>query len=462
VARAQRELGPSGSTAGLAFTGVRRDLSSGDPVSAYLHRQAYTGGADWNLRWRGGEYQVSGALGFSYVEGDSLAILGTQRLSSRYFQRPDADHVELDPSRTSLGGWTAALGAKRRSGAHWLWDVDVSALSPGLELNDVGAMGSTDRVNANANLYYRETRPGPLFRSYQVRVGTENRWNYGGVRTWGAITSSSDFLLKNFWRANLVAWTDLRSQNESATRGGPLMGRGQAWMLVGILANPVTSRTRVRGQAELGGNELGEVYQAVSGGVSIRPGPRWQLSIDPSYSRWTDPRQYVGTGGGGRQETFGRRYIFAAIDRYELRTQLRLNYLFAPDLSLEVYAEPYAASGRYHDYGELAAPRSRDLRFYGREAGTALMRTENGYRVTDGEASFNLPFSDFNVRSFRSNAVLRWEWRPGSTLFAVWQQDREGFRPDGRPVGPGAFPGALGSPGDNFLALKMTYWIPLR
>ncbi|HWK89929.1 MAG TPA: DUF5916 domain-containing protein, partial [Longimicrobium sp.] len=70
--------------------------------------------------------------------------------------------------------------------------------------------------------------------------------------------------------------------------------------------------------------------------------------------------------------------------------------------------------------------------------------------------------SDFNVRSFRSNAVMRWEWRPGSTLFLVWQQDRYAESASGRPVGPGRLGETLRAEGDNYLALKMTYWIPLR
>ncbi|HEU4561152.1 MAG TPA: DUF5916 domain-containing protein, partial [Longimicrobium sp.] len=70
--------------------------------------------------------------------------------------------------------------------------------------------------------------------------------------------------------------------------------------------------------------------------------------------------------------------------------------------------------------------------------------------------------SDFNIRSFRSNAVLRWEWRPGSTLYLVWQQDRAADRERIERVGPRSLVETLDAPGDNFLALKVTYWLPLR
>jgi hypothetical protein len=87
----------------------------------------------------------------------------------------------------------------------------------------------------------------------------------------------------------------------------------------------------------------------------------------------------------------------------------------------------------------------------------------NGQRtVTDGATSFTLSNQDFNVRSFRSNFVLRWEWRPGSTLFVVWQQDR--FRQDafGQHVRASSVQDALRAPGNNFFAIKVNYWIPLR
>ncbi|MBW3655393.1 MAG: carbohydrate binding family 9 domain-containing protein [Gemmatimonadetes bacterium] len=461
VARVQQELGPSGSTAGLVLTGVHRDLDAGEPLAAYMNRQAYSGGVDWNLRFRRGEYVLRGDVGYSYVDGDPLAIVRAQRSSVRYFQRPDAEHVRLDSSRTSLSGSRASLSLSRNSGTHWLWNVDAAARSPGFELNDAGAMGSTDRISLYSGLTYRETRPRGPFRSYSVKVGSENAWNYAGTRTWGAVTTNSSATFKNFWRGSFIGWVDLPAYDPAATRGGPLMGTNHAWMTIFGIGNPVSARTRLRMQVERGGSEQGQDWFRLFTGVSIRPAPQWQLSLEPNYQRWTDPRQFVGTRAGGPQATFGTRYVFAHIDRSELVARMRASYLFTPDLSLEVYAEPYAASGRYHTFGELPAARSRGLRVYGRD-GSTIQPTDDGYAVTDGASTFTLPDNDFNVLSFRSNTVMRWEWRPGSTLFLVWQQNRYAESPGGRPVGVGTLGDTFRADGDNYLALKMTYWIPLR
>ena len=116
---------------------------------------------------------------------------------------------------------------------------------------------------------------------------------------------------------------------------------------------------------------------------------------------------------GGGPATYGGRYIFAHIDRTTYSTQIRLNYTFKPDLTLDFYGEPFAASGRYSHIGELLAARSRQIRLYGTDGTTLSTLPDGTRRVTDGAASFTLRNSDFNVQSFRSNLVLRWEWRAG-------------------------------------------------
>ncbi|HEX2187473.1 MAG TPA: DUF5916 domain-containing protein [Longimicrobiaceae bacterium] len=461
VVRTQQEVGGSGSTVGVVLTGVERDLGAGDPLAGYLHRRAYSGGADWNLRFRGGEYVLSGDAGLSYVAGDSLALLRTQRSSVRYFQRPDAGHVEVDPSRTSLAGWRGSLGLAREGGTHWLWSATLDARSPGFELNDAGAMGFTDRVGAFGMLTYRETRPRGPFRTYSLELGSENQWNGEGVRTWGAATGFARATFRNYWRTTVGGWVDFPAQSDNATWGGPLLGTARGWRLIAGVGSPSNRPTRGSLQLDWGGGSQGQEYGRVYAGVSFRPAPRWQLGVDEYYTLWTDARQFVDALPGGPEATFGSRYVFGVIRRSELVTQLRAAYLFTPDLSLELYAEPYAASGRYLRYGELPAARSRGLRVYGTD-GTTIERLGDEYRVTDGGAAFTLPFDDFNVRSFRSNAVLRWEWRPGSTLYAVWQQDRSAWEAQGATVGPGSLPGTLRAPGDNYLTLKATYWLPLR
>jgi Domain of unknown function (DUF5916)/Carbohydrate family 9 binding domain-like len=457
VARLQQEVGRSGSAVGATLTGVRRGLEEGTPLAARLARTAVSGGADATLRLGGGAYEVYAAAGFSHVAGDSLAVLRLQRASARYFQRPDADYVELDPSRTSLSGFMGSLSAAKISGTHWLWEAGVSTESPGYELNDVGRLTTADGVAAYAQLRYRETRPRGPFRRYDLFVTPSAEWSYGGVRTDNALFFDADAVWKNHWRTIFTLFHVPRVQSLSLTRGGPLAGAPSSSAAIFHLLSSSASRLRWNARVYYGENELGRPTYRLSGGVSVRPGPRWQLSVDPNYLRTVPVRQYVATFEGGPAETFGKTYVFAAVDRSELFAQLRLSYLFTPDLSLELYAEPFASSGRYHHFGVLPAARSHALRSLTPEEAAKVDGTTT-VRLGGEEARV----SDFNVRSFRSNAVLRWEWRPGSTLFVVWQQDRSGERDRIALVGPGSLVDALRTRGDNFLVVKASYWIPVR
>ena len=154
------------------------------------------------------------------------------------------------------------------------------------------------------------------------------------------------------------------------------------------------------------------------------------------------------------------------MDYSEISAQFRVNYAFTPDLSLDVYAEPFAASGTYSRFGELRAAGSRDLRVYGTDGTTISEDTGPAPReitVTDGEDSFSFEREDFETLSFRSNVVLRWEWRRGSSLFLVWQMDRGSEIPVTQPnsVGPGDAWQSLGEPGQSFIAIKASYWLPI-
>ncbi|MGQ0715621.1 MAG: DUF5916 domain-containing protein [Gemmatimonadaceae bacterium] len=465
VARGQQEFGRDASTVGAILTAVRRDLSPSDPLSATYTRQAFSGGVDWNLRFARGMYQLDGHVGMSHVEGDSSVIARLQRSSVRYFQRPDADHVRYDPTRTSLTGATGSLGLSKQSGKHWLWTVFGDFDSPSFEINDAGRLSASDGIFGFANVRYRETVPGHLFRSYELGLNSENEWNSDFDRQFAALRSDAELAFLNHWELDLRAWIDFRAQNQRLTRGGPSMGMGQAWVTIARLSNSFAAATRWSGRVYYGRSELGEKTYRLSGGLTVRPTPRWELSIEPNYLRSINPRQFIATESrtGGDTTTYGNRYVFAFTDRATFQTEFRLNYTMAPDLSFELYAVPFAASGRFYNFGELERARSRELRFYGARGGESeVSRLPDGsVRIVDRGDTLTYDNPDFNVRALRSNAVLRWEWRPGSTLFVVWQQDRGADESSGRLVRPGDLFDALTATGNHYFAVKATFWLPI-
>jgi hypothetical protein len=463
VLRAQKELRGNGSTAGLTLVAVERDLDPDAPLAHILPRRAVSGGTDWLLRFRDGQYRVKSSLGFSHVAGDSLSILRLQRASARYYQRPDADPRRYDPSLRSLSGYAASLQVSRNAGSHWLWDVQASAVSPGFELNEAGYLDVADELYAQGVLRYRETRPGRHLRNYEVRLTSLNQWNFERNPTYRGLAAQAQGTLRNYWTVVLGGSTRLRSLSNELTRGGPLMGAGANWRATAYLAGPPAATWGIVAQLNVGGGELGGRLAQLSGTLSFQASPRWRLSASPTLHHEVVDRQFAGSVSGGPEATFGRRYLFAFIDRNTVSLPVRLNYTVTPDLSLEAYVEPFAASGRFHRFGELREARGRGVRRYGTDGTTIVQDGDRGaYTVTDGTAGFTIPYRDFNIHSFRSNAVLRWEWRPGSTLFVVWQQDRYGETATGRPVDVGDLGRTLESAGDNFLVVKLTYWLAAR
>lgn len=459
----QQEFGRDASTVSAMLTSVERDIESGSLAERALARRAYTGVVDTRLRWNRGQYDMSAFAGFSYVAGDSFAIAAQQTSSRRYYQRPDADYVDFDPSRESLSGYFVGINHSKMSGAHWLWDIDLVAEAPGYEINDMGRLGGSDDRDVFADIRYRETKRGRLFHNYDAGLYYGTGWNFGGIRQYTFLEYNSNVTLKNFWRGYVGAGYNPSALNDNLTRGGPLMGTKPSHYVYGGLSSRSGARTGwslnlSRNQGEDGGRSA-----TANGTLTLRPGPQWELTMTPAYNAAISARQYVTSLAGGRAQTFGRRYVFAYVERDQYSMRLRLNYAVTPNLTLETYAEPFAASGRFYDYGELSAARSSNLRTYGTGGTSISGRDSLGRRqVTDGTANFTLGNSDFNVRSFRSNAVVRWEWRPGSTLFLVWQQDRFAQDPNGLAVRPDGLWDALSADGTQFLALKVSYWMPWK
>jgi hypothetical protein len=442
-------------------TAVWRDLSSSDPLAGLLPRRAITGGTDWDLRFEDGEYEVKGYLGGSYVGGSNAAIGDLQQSSAHYYQRPDAGYIHVDSTRSSLSGYTAGLTFARQSGAHWLWSLSTSTESPGFDLNDAGQLNSADVIDANGRITYRETQPGELFHNYSLSARGGAGWDYGRTNTYSFLTLDWGTTLKNFMSTDLNVNLAGRALSDDQTRGGPLMGTPRNVLVAASLYSNFAAQTRWNISGSSWADELDGWGYSLDGSIAADIGDRLEVSVDPHFSHAVDAQQNVTTADNGRAETIGKRYIFAAIDRTTLSMQFRVNYAITPDLSLEVYAEPFVASGAYMRFGELASPGALHLRRYGTD-GTAIGKVGNGdYVIFDGPDAYEFADPNFNATFFRSNLVLRWEWRPGSTIFLVWQQDRSAFGVRGEHVRPGDLWKSLSADGDHFLTLKASYWLPI-
>ena len=461
VLRLQQEIGRQASTIGASFSTVQRSVGSQPTLASLLTRESYFGGADWRIRFQQGKYAISGFVAGTYVAGDTASIRRLQVANSRLFQRPDRRDAIYDPRKTSMSGYSAQLRADKDAGQHVLWGAEVKLESPGFEMNDLGRLQSTDDIEYNADLQIRETTPSRYLQNWRLGFETRGAWNFEGAHQLNTWSQNSSATLRNFWNLNVRSTINLPTVDDAITRGGPYMGLPREFRQEFRINNPFGARTGWRLNGGYGVDEFGAWRRNVSGQITLRPSPRVSVSLEPTFQSGTDPRQYVTRVAGGTR-TFGNRYVFAFIDRTTISTKLRANYAFSPNLSLEAYAEPFVATGSYSRIGELSAPRSRVLREYGTDGTTIATDSVGTLTITDGTQSFTLGNRDFNVLSFRSNIVMRWEWTPGSTFFLVWQQNRRTAEAFGDPARASDLFRTTRAGGDNFLAVKVSYWLPVR
>ena len=462
VGRMLQEFGANASTAGFIVNYMHRDLEAGSPLADLYSRNAFAAAGNTLLRFKGGMYEFRASGGGSFLNGSEKAVERWQRSSSHYAQRPDRDYSPLDPTLTSLAGWTLQVNFDRVSGRHWLWGANTKIDSENFEVNDIAQLNGADGIMTNANIRWRETQPGKVFRNYYVQLDGQTDTTLRGLTQSGRLRSTFNVTWLNYWTSSINFARDLATTSVSLTRGGPLMGRGPGWTLNASVGNPSTSRTRISSSGSWRTNDDGATVKSVSATFSTRPGPRWSFSVSPYYDRVTEPQQYISTLPGGRPETYDSRYVFAFIDRSTMSMEYRLGLTLKPDVNLDVYAEPFAASGHYYDYGELLEPGSRERLEYGTNGTILTVNPDGSQVVTAGDSTFTLRYRDFNTLSFRSNVVLRWEWRTGSTLYVVWQQDRAGTEMLGTRVNVGDAFRSITAPGANIFLIKTSFWIPVK
>ena len=437
VGRVIKDFRNGQSAIGGVFTTVNRDLPS---ELSFLRTNAFTGGLTARHRWQNGNFRLTGFLVGSHVTGDSAAINRTQRSSARYYQRPDNDYVDYDPTRTSLSGYAGGVEFFKTGGGHWRYAAVINARSPGFEVNDLGFMQNADQILQVAYVGYDQFKPGKLFRRWEVNVNQWTGWNFGGDNNSFAGNINGSMELHSAWDFWWSINRDQPRMSESALRGGPLMRvNGTTGFNAGFDSDERKPFNywvsfNYRAEDETDGHSIG-LYP----GVRWRLGNRAELRLSPSISLDRRSAQYIDRLSDNGADV----YLFGGLDQVTTSFTTRLSYTFSPNLSLQLYAEPFISAGDYDGYMQVANPRAA--------------------RFDDRFAPFTgaVDNPDFNYRALRSNAVLRWEYRPGSALFLVWSQGREAFGEYGDYALQRDADRLFGSKATNVLLIKATYWLGL-
>ena len=462
VYRAQKEIG-SGGRHGLGLIGTLTARSFDEaPLRDELSSGAMSLGLDgWTTLDKNGVWVVSGWTGLSRVTGNAERMRRLRESSVHYFQRPDAGYLGLDSGSTSLSGYAGRVSLNKQKG-NWMFNSAVGVVDPGFEVNDLGFQFRSDQINSHLMFGHKWTRPGRLFRSWRLNLAGFRSYNYGGDVTWTGLFLQGLYELRNFSTGRWFVAYNPSTVSDRRTRGGPLMVNqpGVEWEF-SLDSDP--NKRWIYG-AGLHGNHYRRGWeQSWTAWASLewKPGSRLSLRVEPQIERTGTSAQYVDTfDDPAAAYTFGHRYVFADLDQTTVSASLRLNWIFTPRLSLEVYAQPLLSSGRYSGFKELARPRSFDFNPYPNPSATAdpdrIVVDPDG--ASGPAAGQEIDDPNFSLASLRGNAVLRWEYSPGSTLFLVWTQNRSDSESIGTFRTGRALDRLWGAAGDNIFLVKLSYW----
>ena len=463
VVRTQREFKEGRHGLGVIGTGVKRNLRTKN-LEETLTSSAFMGGVDgWITLDEERMYVVNGWIGMSKISGSEEVITNIQRSSSHYFQRPDVEYISVDSTATSMAGMAGRVYLNKQKG-NIILNSGFAMISPGYEINDLGFQRNADQINWHLTTGWKTSDPGKFFRSQSYAIATVRNWDYEGNKYSEGyfLFTNAEFL--NYWSMTFNLWYNPATLNKNLTRGGPFTTQpSQRFRSISL------STDGRRSLSYSIGFQYGTAtrqFISYNAGVTWKPNSTFKIDLTPRYMWDGTESFYVGEQEDAlATNTFGKRYLFAETDNRVASIGTRINWTFSPKLSLQLYMQPLIFAIKYFDYKELAEPGEFKFNIYGKDNRSTVSQSDDGSVFTidpDGKGAaeaFDIANRDFNFKSFRGNAVLRWEFNPGSVFFLAWTQNRSDFESGNGLFNFGNDTNALlNTEPDNIVLAKISYW----
>jgi hypothetical protein len=435
VTRALHEFSGRKRGVGSMVSLVQRRFDD-DALKSQLNGTSALGALDgWLSFGKDRLWVLSGWAGATYVRGTEERITALQEDPRHYFQRPDATHLGVDTTATSLGGYGARLWLNKERGK-WFSNSAVGFISPGFELNDIGFQSRADVVNAHAGFGRRWSTPTKHRQYGEILGALFGSADFGGNVTWSGLWTSTYIEFRNHFLINTWHTYNPPSVGVRTTRGGPRVKNPAGFEIGSYIQTNSTKKLYYWLNDDLYAREDGGYDFSVNPAVEWKPVSSVRLSVGPNYSKTIEHLQYVETvADPSMTATYGNRYVFATLDQTTVSADVRLTWSFTPNLSLQTYIQPYISAGSYTGFKALAEPNTRDF-------------------VPSSATSD----PNFNFKSLRGNAVFRWEYMPGSALYLVWTQQRQTIDDDGTFKLGSNFNALARAPMDNIFLAKVTYY----
>lgn len=462
VARIQKGYKAGNTVIGGMFTSTNR-YPAGSNLD-FLTSNAYTGGIDLLHHWKDKEYYIEARLLGSYVTGNAGSIRALQESSARYYQRPGASYLGYDTLRTSLSGSGGKIKIGKGSKGLWRYSAGVNWFTPGLELNDLGYITRADIINETNDLSYTVNKPVSVFNTYSITLTETNSLNFNKTYLGSSLNLRFHSTLRNKLSLMAEALYNTGGKDTRLLRGGYDFVLPSFISTTGSLSTDGSKNTVY--SFDFGytsrGNKSARSY-LFAPGVTIRPIRNLRLGLTVSYDRNQDDLQYVTKRDYTVNTNTGRHYILGSIDQETLALVFRADLNLTPEFSIQYYGSPFISKGGYSDLKYVKDPEAKE--FSQRFELYQMPAYSNGLIDLDFNNDLTTDYSvfnpDFNFQQFRSNFVVKWEYRLGSFIYLVWSRDKTG---------------TAGSPADSFresykqlskvypnniFLIKLNYWFSL-
>ena len=404
VARVQQELRNGQGGVGLMLTAVNRTLDA--DTRDFLRGEAYTGGLDMRQRFLDGNYELHTSLSGSLVRGDRTAIASTQRDGVHRYQRRD-DGLAFDSLRTALAGDAQRISISKFGGGVTRFQTVYQRYSPGFESNDLGFQSRADDQMFRNWFSFQLQQPTRYYRRAFVNFNAVANWTTEGLRTQLGLNTNSHVELPNtHWVHFGLNGTLPGSYDDRSARGGPAFRRAssvEGWM--GWEGDRRIAYTPTL----FGGMWRGDEWRSrgwwINPGFQFRVSSRFNASLSGNVNYGLNDTQWHSNAGDVASDT--AHITFAELEQWTVGITSRLNFTATPTLSIQLYAQPFISVGDFREWKELGDARAGDY--------------DTRFVPYGGGADPG----GFNFKQLRTNTVVRWEYRPGSVLFFVWQQGRD-------------------------------------
>ncbi len=473
VGRLKKDFMSGNLVVGGATSGVVRRLD--DTFAPRLAQHAELYGSDVYYTWHDRMWVLQGVAALTNVSGDARAIRQRQLSSARYFQRPDRGDGSggflsnrFDSLATSLRGAGAYLRISKQTG-DWFGELQGNTRTPGYETNDYAFQRNADFIWMNGNIGRQWTKPGSWYRSITTIAGAQNQRNYEGDVTQRQFHGYFSTQTPQFWYLSTFYIRTPSVIADRALRGGPAVRTANGNFATLDISSDSRSRLIGSGGTNRSWDDHGGWSSNAYLSATYRPVSNISASFGPSFYRGRNYAQYVQAVADPTATSFyGSRYVVSSLDQRQLGLDTRLSMTFSPRMTLELYVQPFFASGQYHDFKEYVAPRSANVLVYGRDRGTITATRDTDGSITsyvvdpDGAGAaptFTISNPNFSQQSLRGNAVFRWEYRPGSVLYVAWTQSRSADAAFGDLDFTRDRTALLAARPDNIFLVKASWWL---